>query len=78
MNEAFTQVVVALCGPSILGLVGWVWALWVSHNKHKLHVAETYLKSESVNSLRADLKRVQMMVVQIATKLDIRIDIGGE
>lgn len=66
-----------LAGAGVVGLVVWVWALWNSHNQHKLHVAENYIKSEDVDAIRRDLDIVKNVMFEIAGKLGVTVRVNS-
>ncbi len=72
--EIYIQLLIYLAPVAIVGLISWVWLLWVSHYKHKLHVAETYVKKDTVDDIKEELRSHTRMLWRIAGKLGIPVD----
>ena len=62
--------VLSLC---VLGLVGWVWALWQGHNQLRLHVAENTLKPTSLQEVKTELHSIRDVVYRMALKMDVPV-----
>ncbi len=74
--EVYVQLLIYLAPPAILGLIAWIWALWISHYKHKLHVAENYVKKDTVDEIKDELRSLTKMLWRIAGKLGIPVESG--
>ena len=64
MNE-YVTLLNYLVGPSVVGLVVWVWLLWRSHMEHKVHVAETYVRTPELNKIQATMTAIQEQLSKI-------------
>ena len=67
------NVVIAVLSIAVPGLVGWVWALWVSHHALKVKIAEEYLRNESLNELKKEIHELRSIVYRIALKMEVPV-----
>ena len=72
-SETIISVALAVLVPAVLGLVGWVWALWQSHHALKLKVAEEYPKAQALDEIKRDIRELRAVVFKIANRLDITV-----
>ena len=54
-----------LIGMAVVGLIGWVWALWVTVSTLRLHVAEHYVIKPELENIdkKMDLIRIQLVEI---------------
>jgi hypothetical protein len=74
--DNYLQLLLYIAPIAIIGLIGWIWALWISHYKHKLHVAENYVKKEATDEIKEELKSLTKMLWRIAGKIGIPVENG--
>lgn len=67
------QIAIIALSIAVPALVGWVWALWQSHNALRLKVAEEYLKNESLDGLRKEIHELRAVVYRIAVKMEVPV-----
>lgn len=60
MNTLLISIFGSVISAAVVGLVVWLWLLWLSHNAHKLHVAETYAKKPEIDSVNAKLDALRI------------------
>lgn len=54
-----------LIGPAVVGLVVWVWVLWMSHMNHKVHVAENYVRKPEIENLGKIMTDIQNQLSEV-------------
>lgn len=64
MNEYLT-LLQYLVGPAILGVVAWVYSIQRSHEAHKLHVAESYVRHPDLTKMELVMKDIQHQLGEI-------------
>jgi hypothetical protein len=72
--DQYTQLLIYLAGPAIVGIVGALIKLWRDFVDYKLHVAERYVKKEDIHELTQDTKEMKGVLYQVAAKLGIAIN----
>lgn len=72
--DTYTQLLVYLAAPAIIGIVTALIALWREFYQHKLHVAEHYVKKDDLSELKEDSKEMKKVMYQIAGKVGVRLD----
>lgn len=60
MPPTLISIFIPIASAGIIGLVVWVWTLWISHNNHKLHVAESYAKKPEIESINTKLDTLRI------------------
>lgn len=68
MNDFFLHLGEYLIGASIVGLIVWVWALWLSHMKHKVEVANKfaiYLQRSDMIEVNSALSRMDASLQEL-------------
>ena len=77
MMDEMVKIAVPILCLATGGLVGWVWALWQSHNNHKLEVAKEYVTHPQLTStlkdLRRDLRFLRDLTLRIAGVIKLKI-----
>jgi hypothetical protein len=73
MNPDVIQIALYAIVPAVLGLVGWVWALWRDHGQLKVKVAEEYVRHHNLDEIKSDLRSLRDLVYRIATKLEVPV-----
>lgn len=58
-----------LTGVAIVGLIGWVWALWRSHMNFKVHIAETYVRHTEIEDVKESVKAVDAKLDRAVVEL---------
>ncbi len=71
--EIYVQLLIYLAPISIVGLIGCVWALWNSHHNLKLHISEHYIKKDSFDEVKRELRSLTVMMYKVASKLGVSI-----
>lgn len=64
MNEYLT-LLQYLVGPAILGLVAWVYSIQRSHEAHRLHVAESYVRHPELTKMETVMSEIQHQLAEI-------------
>lgn len=68
MND-IVKLIIDVMTVIVPALFVWVWALWVSHNRHKLHVAETYVRRPEVEEIEKKLDSMRLYMQQQFSEL---------
>lgn len=61
MNDILSHLLEYIAGAAIVGLIVWVWVLWLSHMNHKVEVAKTfalYIQRADMTDLDAKYTRI--------------------
>lgn len=74
--DTYVQLLLYLAPLAIVALITWVWLLWISHYKHKLYVAENYVKKEATDEIKKELQLLTKMLWRIAGKIGIPVETG--
>ncbi len=73
--EEWVKVGVIILVPAVGAVIGWIWALWQRHNDHKLHVAENYVRQDSLEkSLRSiftELRFLRTLTIKMAARMQV-------
>jgi hypothetical protein len=69
--DEYLKLLTYLAGPAIVSMVGAIVTLWRELSRHKLHVAENYLKKTDIEQLQTDVRETRDIVHQIAGKLGV-------
>lgn len=75
--DQYSQLLYGLAGVGVAGFVGWaIKSISANTNAIKdleLRIAKEYVKNESVDEFRKDLKELTLMVYGIAGKLNVSV-----
>lgn len=63
--NAYVTLLQYLAGPAILGLIGWVYSIQRSHEAHKLHVAENYVRHPELTKMETVMSEIQHQLAEI-------------
>lgn len=68
MNDAIIHLLESLAGAAIVGLIVWVWVLWLSHMNHKIEVANKfalYVQRADMTELNEKYNRIDNALQEI-------------
>jgi len=75
MNDSFATLVAALLPIGVAGLVGWMVKINIDLNKFKLHVAEEYVRrdslKDSLKEIRDEMHAIRSVIFDIAGKVGV-------
>lgn len=74
--DAYTQLLVYLAGPAIVGLVTSVIFLYKEISALKLHIAENYAKQTTLTDIQEKVSDTRDIVVELAAKLGVIVRRG--
>lgn len=69
MNDMFTTIMEYLIDSAVCGLVVGLFSLWLSHMKFKIHVAETYTKTRTMEAVYHDLSAIRSQLSDMLSLL---------
>jgi len=70
----YTQLLIYLAGPAIIGLVTALIYLWREFTAYKLYIAENYVKQEAIHGIQRDMREMKGVLYQIAAKVGVPIN----
>lgn len=71
--DAYTQLLIYLAGPAIVGLVTAVIFLYKDINALRLHIAENYAKQATLTDIQEKVSDTRDIVLEIASKVGVTV-----
>lgn len=70
------SIAVAILSIGVPGLVAWIWQLWLSHQRHQIHIAENYYKKSEIDAILKEIRRDTRFTRRVVTEIVKRLELS--